>query len=97
MVVVGGGIVGCASARQLQIAHPNLKIALVEKENHLGLILKALFIYLAAHQSGNNSGVIHAGIYYAPGSLKAKMCVKGWVMLLHTKALCRLGFVLQIF
>ncbi|MFH4979656.1 hypothetical protein AB6A40_006365 [Gnathostoma spinigerum] len=66
IVVVGGGIVGCATARQLQICNPEVKIAVVEKEDHL-----------APHQSGNNSGVLHAGIYYTPGSLKAKLCVKG--------------------
>lgn len=66
IVVIGGGIVGCASARELILRHPQLKIALLEKENHF-----------ACHQSGNNSGVIHAGIYYKPGSLKAKLCVKG--------------------
>ncbi|CAI4222876.1 unnamed protein product [Auanema sp. JU1783] len=66
LVVVGGGIVGCATARQLQINHPNMKIAIVEKEEKL-----------AAHQTGHNSGVIHAGIYYTPGSLKAKLCVEG--------------------
>ncbi|XP_041988021.1 L-2-hydroxyglutarate dehydrogenase, mitochondrial isoform X2 [Aricia agestis] len=65
-VVIGGGIVGSASARELMMRHPNLKIALIEKENDF-----------AKHQSGNNSGVIHAGIYYKPGSLKAKLCVKG--------------------
>lgn len=66
IVVIGGGIVGSASARQLIISHPTLNIALVEKENRF-----------AFHQSGNNSGVIHAGIYYKPGSLKAKLCVEG--------------------
>ncbi|UMM33984.1 hypothetical protein L5515_007255 [Caenorhabditis briggsae] len=66
LVIVGGGIVGCATARQLLIEKPNLKIALVEKEKEL-----------AVHQSGHNSGVIHAGIYYTPGSLKAKLCVEG--------------------
>lgn len=64
--MIGGGIVGSASARQLLISHPTLNIALVEKENRF-----------AFHQSGNNSGVIHAGIYYKPGSLKAKLCVEG--------------------
>lgn len=66
MVVIGGGIVGTASARELIMRHPHLKIAIVDKENDF-----------AFHQSGNNSGVIHAGIYYKPGSLKAKLCVKG--------------------
>ncbi|KAG1685232.1 L-2-hydroxyglutarate dehydrogenase, mitochondrial [Nymphon striatum] len=66
LVIVGGGIIGAASARELSTRFPNLKIALVEKENSL-----------AFHQSGRNSGVIHAGIYYTPGSLKAKLCVEG--------------------
>ncbi|CAH1646604.1 unnamed protein product [Spodoptera littoralis] len=66
IVVIGGGIVGAASARELSLRHPSLNIALVEKENRF-----------AYHQSGNNSGVIHAGIYYKPGSLKAKLCVQG--------------------
>uniref|UniRef100_A0A0P4WQD0 L-2-hydroxyglutarate dehydrogenase, mitochondrial n=1 Tax=Scylla olivacea TaxID=85551 RepID=A0A0P4WQD0_SCYOL len=66
MVVVGGGIVGMAAARELALQHPHLKLSVVEKENQL-----------AFHQSGHNSGVIHAGIYYKPGSLKAKLCVEG--------------------
>ncbi|KAL3113039.1 hypothetical protein niasHT_013504 [Heterodera trifolii] len=66
VAIVGGGIVGCAVARQLKIAKPNLSVVLLEKECRL-----------AAHQSGHNSGVLHAGIYYAPGSLKAKLCVSG--------------------
>ncbi|KAL3984972.1 L-2-hydroxyglutarate dehydrogenase mitochondrial [Acanthocheilonema viteae] len=66
VAVVGGGIVGCATARQLKIKNPELKVTLLEKEDHV-----------AFHQSGHNSGVLHAGIYYAPGSLKAKLCVRG--------------------
>ncbi|XP_050664875.1 L-2-hydroxyglutarate dehydrogenase, mitochondrial [Leptidea sinapis] len=66
IVVIGGGIVGAASARELIIRHPTMKVALIEKEKRF-----------AFHQSGNNSGVIHAGIYYKPGSLKAKLCVEG--------------------
>ena len=66
LVVVGGGIVGTASAREIQLRHPKWKVALVEKEEEL-----------ACHQSGNSSGVVHAGIYYKPGSLKAKLCVEG--------------------
>ncbi|GAB1609728.1 L-2-hydroxyglutarate dehydrogenase, mitochondrial-like isoform X1 [Argonauta hians] len=67
VVIVGGGIVGLATARELILRHPNLSFALIEKEKEL-----------AIHQSGNNSGVIHAGIYYTPGSLKAKLCVEGF-------------------
>ncbi|KAH0567407.1 L-2-hydroxyglutarate dehydrogenase, mitochondrial isoform X1 [Cotesia glomerata] len=66
LVVVGGGIVGCATAREMLERHPNMKIVIVEKENKL-----------AMHQTGHNSGVIHAGIYYTPGSIKAKLCVEG--------------------
>ncbi|XP_060605399.1 L-2-hydroxyglutarate dehydrogenase, mitochondrial-like [Ruditapes philippinarum] len=70
VVIVGGGIVGMATARELILRHPTLSFAVVEKENKL-----------AAHQSGHNSGVIHAGIYYTPGSLKAKLCVQGVEMI----------------
>ncbi|XP_012265372.2 L-2-hydroxyglutarate dehydrogenase, mitochondrial [Athalia rosae] len=66
LVIVGGGIVGCATAREMLVRHPEMKIAIVEKETKL-----------AMHQTGHNSGVVHAGIYYTPGSLKAKMCVEG--------------------
>lgn len=64
--IVGGGIVGAATVYSFQRANPSLKILLIEKENRP-----------AAHQTGHNSGVIHSGIYYKPGSLKAKNCVKG--------------------
>ncbi|XP_069495079.1 L-2-hydroxyglutarate dehydrogenase, mitochondrial isoform X1 [Ambystoma mexicanum] len=66
IVVVGGGLVGLATARELIQRHPSLSFAVLEKEKEL-----------ASHQSGHNSGVIHSGIYYTPGSLKAKLCVKG--------------------
>ncbi|CAM2116479.1 unnamed protein product [Caretta caretta] len=66
VVVVGGGIVGLASARELVLRHPSLTFSVLEKEKEL-----------ACHQSGHNSGVIHSGIYYTPGSLKAKLCVQG--------------------
>lgn len=66
IIVIGGGIVGLASAYKLNIHHPNLKICVLEKEN-----------VVAAHQTGRNSGVIHSGIYYKPGSYKAKNCVEG--------------------
>lgn len=64
--VVGGGIVGLATAGQLLQAHPDAGLILLEKEPGLGV-----------HQTGHNSGVIHAGIYYAPGSLKAELCRRG--------------------
>uniref|UniRef100_A0A3Q3B2D1 L-2-hydroxyglutarate dehydrogenase, mitochondrial n=1 Tax=Kryptolebias marmoratus TaxID=37003 RepID=A0A3Q3B2D1_KRYMA len=66
VAVVGAGIVGLASARELILRHPSLSFVLLEKEKEL-----------ATHQSGHNSGVIHSGIYYTPGSLKARLCVRG--------------------
>ena len=66
IVIVGGGIVGAATLYQLQQRYPDRSILLVEKEAEL-----------AGHQTGNNSGVIHSGLYYPPGSLKAKNCVEG--------------------
>jgi L-2-hydroxyglutarate oxidase LhgO len=66
IAVVGGGIVGLAAARELLKRHPHLKLVNLEKES-----------LLASHQTGHNSGVIHSGIYYKPGSLKAKLCVEG--------------------
>lgn len=65
-VVVGGGIVGLSTAYELQERYPGKRVLLLEKESQL-----------AAHQSGRNSGVIHAGVYYAPGSLKAQFCKQG--------------------
>src|SRR5215510_12478025 len=66
VVVVGGGIVGLATARAVTRARPGARIALFEKESRL-----------AQHQTGRNSGVLHSGIYYRPGSRKATMCVEG--------------------
>ena len=66
LVVVGAGIVGLAVARELHRREPRRSIAILEKEDEVG-----------SRQTGNNSGVIHAGIYYAPGSLKARLCVEG--------------------
>jgi len=66
IAIVGGGIVGVATLYQMQLKFPQLKILLIEKEDHL-----------AAHQTGNNSGVIHSGLYYKPGSQKAITCVRG--------------------
>jgi 2-hydroxyglutarate dehydrogenase len=66
VAVVGGGIVGLATAWELQRRQPDARIVVLERETTLG-----------AHQSGSNSGVAHAGIYYAPGSLKARLCVEG--------------------
>ena len=66
IAIVGGGIVGLATGRELLGRHPHLRLAVLEKED-----------ILSKHQTGHNSGVIHSGIYYAPGSLKAKLCVEG--------------------
>lgn len=66
IAVIGGGIVGAATFYKLQKRNPNLDIVIIEKETRW-----------ADHQTGNNSGVIHSGLYYKPGSLKAKNCVKG--------------------
>jgi L-2-hydroxyglutarate oxidase LhgO len=66
VVVVGGGIVGLASAYKITLSHPDIRIAVLEKEDEL-----------AAHQTGHNSGVIHSGLYYKPGSNKAKTCAEG--------------------
>lgn len=66
VVVVGGGIVGLGSAYKIQLAHPDLRVLVLEKEDMLG-----------DHQTGHNSGVIHSGLYYKPGSYKAKNCVEG--------------------
>ncbi len=64
--IIGGGIVGASTAWQLSKRYPDARIVLIEKEPHSG-----------AHQTGRNSGVIHAGIYYKPGSLKARFCKAG--------------------
>ena len=71
ITIVGGGIVGLATALKLKETTHDLKIALLEKESSL-----------SQHQTGNNSGVIHAGVYYKPGSLKAVNCRKGYQMLI---------------
>lgn len=71
VVIVGGGIVGLATALQLIKKKPGLKILVLEKEAEL-----------AKHQTGNNSGVIHSGIYYKPGSLKATNCIRGYHQLI---------------
>jgi len=70
IIVVGGGIVGLATALKIKTSSPFLKVLILEKENEL-----------ARHQTGNNSGVIHSGLYYKPGSLKAKNCIHGYHLL----------------
>src|SRR3954452_20215459 len=66
LVVIGGGILGLAVARELLARYRDASLCVLEREDRL-----------AAHQTSHNSGVIHAGIYYAPGSLKARLCVEG--------------------
>lgn len=66
LVVIGAGILGLAVARELLARRPQLELVVLEKEDAIG-----------QHQTGHNSGVIHSGIYYAPGSLKAKLCTEG--------------------
>ncbi|WP_154806918.1 FAD-dependent oxidoreductase, partial [Vibrio cholerae] len=65
-VIVGGGIVGVSTAWQLKLRYPEKSVLLIEKEAGF-----------SRHQTGHNSGVIHAGVYYAPGSLKADFCKRG--------------------
>jgi L-2-hydroxyglutarate oxidase len=71
ITVIGGGIVGLATALRIKEQRPGLKILILEKENEV-----------AKHQTGHNSGVIHSGLYYKPGSLKATNCIRGYEMLL---------------
>src|SRR5215475_14504532 len=66
IVIIGGGIVGLATALQLICKKQGIRIAVLEKESEI-----------ARHQTGHNSGVIHSGLYYKPGSRKAKNCVAG--------------------
>jgi len=66
LIVVGAGIVGLATAREMMLRFRGLKVAVLDKETAVGF-----------HQTGHNSGVVHAGIYYPVGSLKAKLCVEG--------------------
>uniref|UniRef100_A0A6G1SAJ0 L-2-hydroxyglutarate dehydrogenase, mitochondrial n=1 Tax=Aceria tosichella TaxID=561515 RepID=A0A6G1SAJ0_9ACAR len=70
LTVIGGGIIGLATARQTLLRHPKLRVCVVEKETEL-----------ASHQSKRNSGVVHCGIYYKKGSLKSKFCIKGSKMI----------------
>ncbi|HWP24198.1 MAG TPA: FAD-dependent oxidoreductase, partial [Candidatus Binatia bacterium] len=66
LTIIGGGILGLATALKIGAARPNVRLLILEKE-----------AALARHQTGNNSGVIHSGLYYRPGSLKARLCVAG--------------------
>lgn len=72
VVIIGAGIVGLATAMKLQLRHPDKKVVVIEKENEPG-----------CHQTGHNSGVVHSGIYYKPGSLKARLCVSGSAQLVR--------------
>jgi L-2-hydroxyglutarate oxidase len=72
IAIIGGGIVGLATGYTLLISKPELKVVILEKENKI-----------ASHQTGNNSGVIHSGLYYKPGSLKATNCIRGYEQLLR--------------
>lgn len=67
IIIIGAGLVGLATAYHAKLKNPDSKILILEKENNVSL-----------HQSGHNSGVIHSGIYYKPGSLKAKNCIEGY-------------------
>jgi len=71
IIIIGAGIVGLASALKILEKKTSLKVLILEKEDSV-----------AKHQTGNNSGVIHSGIYYKPGSLKAKNCINGYKMLI---------------
>lgn len=71
-IIIGGGIVGLSTAYHLKKQNPELKVIVLEKESKIAL-----------HQTGHNSGVIHSGIYYKPGSLKAINCKKGYDQLIH--------------
>ena len=75
IVLIGGGIVGVSTAWRLKQFYPDASILLMEKESSLSF-----------HQTGHNSGVIHAGVYYTPGSLKAALCKRGAT---QTIAFCR--------
>ena len=71
LIIIGGGIVGLATALKVKQHDPTLKLLILEKESDV-----------AAHQTGHNSGVIHSGLYYKPGSLKATNCIKGYGQLI---------------
>src|SRR5947209_20068962 len=72
IAIIGARIVGLAAGMELLVRYPFLRLVVLEKEHEL-----------ARHQTGHNSGVIHSGIYYAPGSLKAQTCVSGKARLIQ--------------
>ena len=75
VAVIGAGMVGLATARTVHARRPELSLVVLEKESKV-----------AAHQSGHNSGVVHSGVYYAPGSLKARLCLEGRAQLIEFAA-----------
>jgi L-2-hydroxyglutarate oxidase LhgO len=81
VVIIGAGLVGLATAMALLDGHPGLRLAVLEKEAVVG-----------THQSGHNSGVIHAGLYYQPGSLKARFCTAGRLALMEFAEAHRIGY-----
>ena len=72
IIIIGGGIIGLATGLKLKTLRPSLSVAILEKEKEI-----------ASHQTGHNSGVIHSGLYYKPGSLKATNCVNGYNQLIE--------------
>ncbi len=72
LAIIGAGIVGLATAMELLTRFPSLRLVVLEKEQAIG-----------QHQTGHNSGVIHSGVYYTPGSLKARACVAGKARLIR--------------
>ena len=71
-IIIGAGLVGLSTAYHYQLKNPQAKVLVLEKEH-----------MVAQHQSGHNSGVIHSGIYYKPGSLKAKNCIEGYASIIE--------------
>jgi (S)-2-hydroxyglutarate dehydrogenase len=72
VIIIGGGVVGLGVALEITRRFPRLRLLLLEKEDRV-----------ARHQSGHNSGVIHSGLYYKPGSMKARLCVTGAVAMVE--------------
>src|SRR5690606_29508749 len=72
IIIIGSGIVGLATGLKLKQSRPSLDVLILEKEDAI-----------AQHQTGNNSGVIHSGLYYKPGSLKATNCISGYNQLIN--------------
>ena len=72
LIIVGSGIIGLSTAYEYKKANPKKSILLIDKESDV-----------AKHQTGNNSGVLHSGIYYTPGSLKAKNCKRGYELMIN--------------